>query len=704
VLSVLSGSLLLILVFYGGLSVAHPWAARWMKGERSALRWLATWLLFAALLTALSHLLLALAVFHRVWLGVALLACVVVTRRSCGSHAELAAAISRDLRRAWRGARAGRASVAGIPFLLAPIALLLTAGRVLVAPPIGWDTLTYHYVKAAMWVQTGAHLSLDAPGGWSIYRLRLAGGDLFSALAMLPFHSDLVAAGVDLLFWCLVGLATYALGAELGLRVRERRAATLYVLFVPALWMALGSGYVDGTVTAFATTGLAFGARHLRSRAGPPLFLSILALSLACAAKITALPILVAAMIAFTLAALRKKTRGRNFPGWLAAGVLAGLAMVGPWLLQNLISSGYPLGLPLELGGIRLGPDLPAFEWYQSKRNISPYTLAAELRVFPILFALPSTLEQHLSALSLPCVLLAPIVLLRLAQARSSLRPAALLIALVAATLILAFYSPSFSLLRLEWTVSVSRFLLPALPALVVLSFRAFSCRSAWRNRLSGYLVLAACVHASFQLTTQLPAVGWLYSGLFSLLLAAGCILGVRWLLEPQRWGRGAAAAIWLLALTLGLAQLRTVEMRHRLFLESGPLHPIAKSWIGGVRHLEDHGQNEEIAVTGGGRQNVDHWFMYFFMGHRFQNRLHYVPIGSDGAFIPFGPDRERERRGSYGAWEEGLREARISYVLSFAPRSVELGWMEARPGVFTRVAGDAKHWGLYRLSLPSAS
>ena len=114
---------------------------------------------------------------------------------------------------------------------------------------------------------------------------------------------------------------------------------------------------------------------------------------------------------------------------------------------------------------------------------------------------------------------------------------------------------------------------------------------------------------------------------------------------------------------------------------------------------LGDDGLEEghSIAITSGSHHDADNWYMYYFLGRRLQNRLHYVPISTSGNFIAFGSDGERRRSGDYAAWVDRLASDGVSYVVSFQPRSVELDWMESRPQLFERLEGAPRAWGLFR-------
>lgn len=700
---IISGCLFVALTFYGCAAVAYPLARRW-AGSHPATRWLATCLLACVFATLLFHGLLAVSLFRPLAAGIALAVSAAISWLVWGSPRELAVTMAIDYQRFLRTLRPGHIGMVHIALMAACVPVFLTAGRSLAQPPVGWDSMTYHWVKAGIWVQSGGPIALSAPGGWEIYRMRLGGGELFSAWGMLPFRGDLLAGAVDVFFWALCALAVLVLGAELGLRVRHRWAALIYSVFLPALWLPVGSGYVDGAATAFSLAGLAFGVACLRSWSAGHAFLSVVSMGLACGVKITLAPAAVAVSSVLLLSSLIARTPpSRRWMQTLAPfawGVLLVLFLIAPWLVRNWLDVGYALGLPVSFGGIALGADLPALQWYRLGREIAPYELATELDVLSTLFGWPNQPGPHLSLLSLPLVLLAPVGLVALANRRASLGKVSVLVSCFLLALVGVLYSPTFSVVRILWKSSSSRFLLPAILVGILVAFIALPTRGRSRDALAAYLLVGAGIHVYFM---TLPGVSPL--GFRATLLVAGGLFVIALLLHlgiSRRTSAGwiALAGALSMCLVTGLAVFRTPERRVDLLASSGHLHAFTKYWIEAPRHLDDAGSSHRIAVTAGALRNADHWFVYYLLGDRLQNELLYVPISNDGAIVPFGPDEDRRTRlGDYPSWHDRLLRERASHVMSFAPASVELGWMDRRPEAFSRVTGVDGLWGLYRLT-----
>src|SRR5262249_38442324 len=99
-----------------------------------------------------------------------------------------------------------------------PLALLLAASclRASVAPPLAWDALTYHLVKAARWGAGAGLYADDAPDAWGYYRWFSWVPEVPWAWALLPLSSDLALGAVNIAIALATLIAARALARELG--------------------------------------------------------------------------------------------------------------------------------------------------------------------------------------------------------------------------------------------------------------------------------------------------------------------------------------------------------------------------------------------------------------------------------------------------------------------------------------------------------
>lgn len=675
------------------LYVAYGLARRVLPGAPVALRWSATTALGLWLCSAAFHLLLPLELFR---LPVAVLGSVLLAAgfRLTGGPGlrEWWDQLARDL--AWlpRCWKLQSGPIERALFLGLLLAVLVTLARAALLPPLGWDAVTYHAPKAALWVQSGGPIGLEAPGGWGFYRHYFAGGEILYAWAMLVFSGDFAVGLVEVGIWLLLGVSIYALAQELGVRARYRLAGVAYVLALPSTRLAVGAGYVDLALTLACVLAVLFSVRFWRARDPGSLLLAAMSLGLAAGVKLTAAP--VAGLLWLLLAFAAWRSRAPGLGGALTAGSVAAGAMILPWLAWNLHQTGYAFSpVDLEIGGLRLGEGTDALAWYFDRPRVRPYLLERELAALARTFPAPWTGARHLSALSsVPLLLFLP-AWLGLARRR----PGAALAILAVAVPLLAFaYSPGFSFVRQyqRW----GRFVLPVLCLVVVTTLPRGGTRSPLARAYQAFLWAGALLHLAATATdgwapferVAIPAV------VLATAILAVLLMGLGRTTLPGAV-RAGICVLLICAAGIGLAEL---QRRTRQQALAGSVIGVSspRYWAGAVAKLDDPPRVRHIAVTSGPRRNSDHWHMYFLLGRRLQNRLHYVPISADGRIVDFSGRERRRDEGDFPAWLGRVKADGIDHVMSFDPPGIELEWMEARPDLFVREEGIAGRWGLFAL------
>jgi len=571
--------------------------------------------------------------------------------------------------------------------------------RAALLPPLGWDTLTSHGVKAALWVRGGGGFDFDAPAGWGISRHYFGGAEIFQAWAMLPFHGDLLTGLVDWAEWIFLGLAAFGLGRELGLRARHAAAAGAYLLFVPAVFAAVGSGYSELALNGMLLAGTLFGIRFLRSRDRTFLFLSIVAIGLAAGMKITMLPVLamfVAFFVVDSLTAARERWERLRV---LAAGAAVAATAVLPWIVENIRATGFPLACtPVRIFGVDLGVANRALVWYVDRSELRGFVAARELSALRAVFLPPWSHGTHLGFLTLvPLALFAPGFVI-LARRRAK---AAILLAAISSVVLASYFQSGFTVVRLLWASTNGRFLLPIAGLALPAGFLALRTRRRFADRYAAFLLVAASIHASRQALFEVAGFEWplLAAGVF--LLAAGVYAGLRVFRRVSfvRTPAGATITLALAAIFIVLLLDRVRSgIRYRAAKQSIVFHRIPTDWVPAAEMVDEPDRERTIAVTAGLAQDADNWFLFPFFGRSLQNRLVYVPPARDGRIVEFGPDGELSGSAEAGAWLRRLESVGASEVMSFAPASIELGWMSSQPENFEKLAGDGEKWGLYRV------
>jgi hypothetical protein len=690
-LEVLCASPLALLCIAGTLVASHRWAWACVGPRPASLRWTATLILGIALSTGGFQLLFWLGIFQPAPAAAAAGSLAVLSRltlRGVTSRQMWAHDVGL-LRRLFRGRSAWRRRPQLL--LFAPLAALVVA-RALVVPPLAWDTLTYHGVRSAMFVQ-GTFSFEPGPGGWSLYRHFFSGAEVLVAWAMLPFHSDLLASFTNAVEWLALGLACWAFARELGVKGPEACLSAWASVFIPTLVLEVPSGYVEIVLSLCIVSSLAFGISFLRRAAPSHAFLALLSAGLAAGIKLPgALPAAIVAVFVIVIGVLGPRHRGRTTALAIALGVVCGTLAVAPWMWRAYVETGHLLTFPVELFGLSFGESDPALRWYLERDVSGAYTWSTEWRTLRAIFSSPLEVDEALGALTLVPLLLMPAGLVVGLRERPLSTAMSLLVFL---SIVAFLYLPSVSVSRLYYPTSVSRYLIAA--GLIAIPVSLLWCRS--RPQLGGAysIVLFAC--ALFHALSR-AFYGWApFEGTAVALVVLGATLigSASYLCGRRSRWLGAIACAALVSLSLGLLDRAHVDWRDRAAEHSVQLHRVPRYWLAGARALDQPSAPRRLAITGGSDQEADRWFTYLFLGRSLQNTLHYVPISCDGAVVhhDVADRRDRARR---ECWLERLSERDITDVVSFRPSSVELEWMESLPSHFRRIAGDrGRTWGVFR-------
>lgn len=586
----------------------------------------------------------------------------------------------------------------GALILLAAAALVLA--RALSMPPGGWDALTYHLTKAAYWVRSGQVLLPDLPGMWPRDRLFPGGYEILQAWAMLPLHADSLAALVDVLVWLLLVPAFFVVSEGLGLKFKDALPGALFLLFLPISQHLVGACYVELYSTFAFLAGLGFLLRALREDDAWAIVFCLMALGLLAGTKLLYLLCLLPAGGFLVFHALRG---GDRRPSRFRALVIGGLclaSMVGPWMVYALVLDGAPLSpLDVSFWGLTLGKGGFQSHWYFDRPGLGAYKAAKELPALWALFNHPFG-AGHIPDFGLLALVPALVGILALPKLfRQGAPTAAALLGLTLAAA--AFYPlPQFSTIRILWAEVDARFLLGPLAVAIALTPLAFGETgrrwaraffwTAMAANLALDLVLSLAMHGPRFLAEPLPA-------LFAVVLAG---LGLALLTACRGLVCSALCGLTLLC-ALGFQPYVQWMRAHRYDLYQTGVHPYhgyPQTWIPAARAMDDPEQPRAIAVTIGPSQNAHGLFVYPLFGSRLQNRIMHVPPTRNGAMLEVRELNQAATRGDFESWLKGLRAREAEYVMSFAPASLELGWMEARPRQFERLEGEPGVWGLFVL------
>ncbi|MEG4418135.1 hypothetical protein QUA70_05945 [Microcoleus sp. LAD1_D5] len=233
-------------------------------------------------------------------------------------------------------------------------------------PTTNYDSLWFHLPAIARWYQTHSFTLLDAAGNWIFEqeqaRVYPYNWHVLSALCVIPFKEDFLAAFPLLIAWVLEGIAVYLLSVKFGARRIHGMAAASLVLTVPMMLNQVNTIHPDLPLAAIFTVGLYLGLSYHSSRSQSELSLFLAATGMLAGIKITG--IVYAASLLGGLAILEikrfavdKKSTPANFrirhflKPVLLCGIACCLLLGGFWYARNLLQINYPVA---EVGDIKI--------------------------------------------------------------------------------------------------------------------------------------------------------------------------------------------------------------------------------------------------------------------------------------------------------------------------------------------------------------
>ncbi len=678
----------------GPRSVSRRWC-----GAAIALYWLVTTLF---LLLATVHA-FRLAIVLPASIGIALAAHAALGRR--GSPWRELHRDARRLRCVIRRNIRGRRGLFAIPFAAIACVVLV---RGAVHPPLAWDSLTYHLVRAARWVQAGGWQPMHAPDAWGYYEYYPPGGDLLWSWAMLVDRGDLFLGLAGGLVWLSAYVGAYASARALGARRTNAMAAATVVALMPALFNYITSGYVDTTTTALMLLAIPFLQQAARARPGAGPVLAMAALGLATGVKLVALPIL---LLSFVWVFAVSGMRARSFVApltYAALGLLAaapGLpGYVRGWIERD--SPFYPFGL--TIGSAQLFGGNPERMLLHSGRLFGEVTFSMREFLAKVLWdsAGPGVAHAGLGVTAPLIVVLGLIAAGRLIALRRGVPLIGLLLAFIAVTL-WGTFSPAELATRTFWALATARFLV--LPLAILAIFAACE-RGAWMRIVWWVLVIAHLAMATRMSWSAAQLAAFVRGGVVVLAAAGGAWAAYR-TLRPH--GRAMASCAVFIALGIGaVAMDRTRQTyRYRIYADAAEglawnVDPLKRDYAAAwpIWRRFDQPNGVRLAVAAGWDDVGHNWYTYPLMGARLQNLLFYESPIADGSIVDYREASEVVARADASAWLRRLIADRIDYLVTLSPETLESWWAERNPDIFVpEVAGTIPQHRAYRFDAKAA-
>ncbi len=559
--------------------------------------------------------------------------------------------------------------------------------RGLLRPPLSWDSLMYHLLLAANWLQSGNLQPVFGYHPVNYYGFVPANGSLWLWWWMAPSHSELY---VNLAYFpqcLLLGLATGGIARQLGAR-RWWPLASFLVLLTPTVARYAATQYVDVFLSSALLSACFFGCLWLREPRAVSASLAGVGLGLATGAKVLGAPY--GALLAVALVALAPGRRARRGAHVLLAIALA--AGFGSYFyLRNVALGAGPLALvcenPAGAPGPSAGGVVPLLPRPRSllAPGGPPY-LARQALDAVLGITSPQSVEMGIGPPAFLLLLLVPV--LPFALPRGSRREGLVVACQVAGEL--AFWMTVPDTYGNEIFANV-RYLIPAI-GLLFAGGAAIAERRAVPGQWIAVLALALAAQDLLQLHSEMASEVRIAVGILDVALVAAA-------LSPRLrgWSRRHAPGIAVTAVALVLAgaapfarfrladRARAFEKEWTVHVTYVPLFAPAWGW------LDRHGDGGGVAVA----TDPQLYFIYPAMGPFLERRVVYVNInGADLANAAAYPHCNPRVDPSPGAWLANLRKSEVRWLLVShfpdRPFPLEQTWAEAAPGLFALRYADA--------------
>ena len=552
--------------------------------------------------------------------------------------------------------------------------------RGLLRPPLSWDSLMYHLLLTANWLQSGNLRPVFGYHPVNYYGFVPGNGSLWLWWWMAPSHSELF---VNLAFFphcLLLGLAAGGIARQLGAR-RYWPLAGFLMLMTPTVARYAASQYVDVFVAAALLAACFFGFLWLREPRAATAALAGLGLGLAAGTKVLGAPY--GALFAVTLVALAPGWRARRLAQVLLAVVLA-TAVGSYFYLRNVALGAGPLALvcenPAGKPKLAAGGALPLLPRPRSLLAPGgPSDLGRQALDAVLGITQPQSVELGIGPAAAVLLLLVPALPFAVPRAfwREGLVTAIQVLGEVAfwVTVPDAYSNNVYANVR---------YLIPAM-GLLFAGGVAIAESRAVSALATEALALALAAQGMLQLHAEMPSDVRLAIAAIDV-AAVGLAFSprLRGLLRRHAGALAAAALVLVLAGAAPFARFRVADRARALEREWVVHLTLAPLYAPGWDWLDQHGGDGTVAVASG----PSLYFIYPAMGPFLERRLLYVNINAadfdDAARYPRCDPRVDANP---QAWLTNLLKARVRWLLVThfpgVPYPAEQQWAEALPGLF---------------------
>lgn len=524
--------------------------------------------------------------------------------------------------------------------------------RGLLRPPLSWDSLTYHLLSAATWLQQQNIAPFFGPHPHNILGLYSGNGSLWLWWWMAPSHSELYVNLAHTSHWILLGLCAGAIARELGAR-RYWPVASFLSLMLPGATKFVATQYVDIMMASMLLSGFYFGWRWAKNAEWPDALLAAIALGIAAGTKEIALGYC-GAFVLGTLPFCRGQWTRR--PAHFFGGMIALLICGGFFYFRKTwlgVGPLHPADTPFFEEACKIigsSPNLAMSVW----GSLGEYFWSGKLTAS---FLGKQGLELGWGPQAL--LLLTAIYFAPLLLEKGERQLAFFVMIQASAHLIIWFLVvPSTDNIQV-----MGRFLTPvaalgAAATIAILEHRG--AKASWVLALAVMIGAQSLLQAHQNLT---KGFRWLLAAVDAGMMLVFVLAPLKRFLTQYFRFIAIAAIVILVCCAPWLAKFRQRD-RNRAFANEFTAHATTIGPLAGAfAWLDAHGGKKNVAVSDRGARNGKYY--YPAMGMRLERRVMYVNINeANHRNVARYPNCDPRVAGDPAAWRRNLAEAKIGWLL----------------------------------------
>jgi hypothetical protein len=578
--------------------------------------------------------------------------------------------------------------------------------RAFLAPPAGWDALTYHLFRAGQWVQAGGYFIERAPDAAGYYAYYPPLGDAYWSWVMLATHDTSLLPLGALIFLAGIFASMWSTVRSVGASRYLATWSALALIATPAVVAWSMATYVDNTLLAMSLAFFAWLPHLVRAPSVGRLGIAAAILSTIVGIKTTGVVVGAVGSVLLAWLTLTKVQRSQRMRALAWMAVLMSVGLVG--YAVAWIDFGNPLyPFPLRIAGFELGAGNEENVLLHRGAWFSPELLHFDRWKFAhALFGGRSELwAQHLNFGPMGLVLLPAALFGSAGLARDRVtRIFAIVVGAVLLMFALKLYSNETLVMRTMSAAGIGRFL--NLPFALLLVVACAAHRPRLRTFAAGLCVAMVVIGSLLAfprgwtlVDSQSLGIAWpwlllLTVGVFALPTATIYLHAF----HRSRFQNGSRAALALAIGTIALASTQLGPIRNEVRADydvaiirakSYDPHPLdAAAWDGYVawRWLDKNGPLK-VAFAAGWNGKGHHWYRSPLLGSHLQNEVVYVAPSRNGDMIDYRLQQRVQEEADFDAWLARLVALEVDIVVLGSPASVEHAWVEKHPELFELVA-----------------